>query len=206
MKDVISFIAFALLFAVAAGCSGNTVSEVPCEAEKESLQRESLLSAFWLRNAADRAVRHILTDRSFLSYVQRHKVAGKMPLMKVGQLRNATDNPDLDARAMVDRIADALFKARLVRVVSGDKDVGRSVVAVRDLENDPHFNVKRTPIEAPQLMLTCRISQNVDNKAGSEMTESALLRVEIAELQSGVVVGRASVSWGIKKKRGFLAP
>ena len=206
MKNVISFIVLVLLLAGGSGCRNSSTVDELDEAEKEKLQRESLLSSLWLRDAADRAVRNILNDANFRSYVESHKVNGKMPLMKVGRLRNDTGNPDLDVKTTVDRIADALFKAGLVRVASGEKDVARSVVAMRELENDPAYaGVKRTPMEAPQLMLTCRISQKADNKAGTEMKESAELRVEIAELKSGIIVECTTVSWAVKKKRGLLA-
>ena len=63
--------------------------------------------------------------------------------------------------------------------------------------------VERTLIEAPQLLMSCRISLQED-RLGSKKEVSAVLSVQISELKSGENVMRTSVVWGAEKRRSFL--
>lgn len=201
MKNVISFIVLTLLFAVAAGCSSNTDVYDPDKAKDCGRQDAEALSAAQIRSATDRAIREILSSSPFQPYIQSNKVAGKVPLMTTAPLRNDTNDPDLDGETVNIRIADALFNAGLVRV--SDRNAVRSAVARRNMEADPDVVVKRALIEAPQLMMSCRISLQED-RLGSKKEISAVLSVQITELKSGENVMRTSVVWSAEKRRSFL--
>ena len=203
MKNVISFIVLTLLFAVAAGCSSNTDVYDPDKTKDCGRQDAEVLSAAQIRSATDRAIREILSSSPFQPYIQSNKVAGKVPLMTTAPLRNDTNDPYLDGETVNIRIADALFNAGLVRV--SDRNAVRGAATGRscNLTGAPSATDGKSLIEAPQLMMSCRISLQED-RLGSKKEISAVLSVQITELKSGENVMRTSVVWSAEERRSFL--
>ena len=204
MKDVISFIAFALLLAGVSGCHSNVTIYDPDKAKDRGRQDAEILSAPQIRNATDRAIREILSSSQFRSYIQSNKVAGKVPLMTTAQLRNDTNDPDLDGETVNIRIADALFNAGLVRVSGRNAVRVAAIGPSRNLTDTPSATDGKSLIEAPQLRMTSRIALQIDRIDEAKKEVSAVLSVQITELKSGENVMRTSVVWGAEKRRSFL--
>ena len=122
-----------------------------------------------------------------------------MPLMAIEGLKNHT-NRHLDGETVNNMIADALFKARLVRVASGDESERRHMAAA----GLPPRRSERPLVEAPQLRMTSRIALQIDRIDEAKKEVSAVLSVQITELKSGENVMRTSVVWGAEKRRSFL--
>lgn len=197
MTRVFSLVALALLLAGSGGCR----SAAPPPPRNDICAE--ILSSARLRSAAAKAVGNILNDSGFRSRIRDLKVAGKAPLMRIALFRNDTDDPALDGESIIVMIADDMFNAGLVRLCG--REAMRCAAARRRSETDPDADgaAAKTALEAPRLLMTCRLALQEDRLA-SKKEVSALLSVQISDLNNGEIVMRTSVSWGAKKKKSFL--
>ncbi len=201
------FIATALL---AGGCASTKIFDP--ETEKHEIRQDRSVSSEEMREAAIAGVNDALEDAKIKNFLQKYKVeksdANAIPVMKVDILVNNTDDPDLNVLEMTDYIGDRFMKTGIVDVtIAEGADKTNAFVQSRDLVQNANFDqstvVKRGTLQAARLLLRPKVSSTMV-KNDSKQATVRTFTMELADVQTGLVLWKYSKQLGYQKKKGWF--
>lgn len=184
-----------LSVALLCGCGG-TVKPVERIQSVNIRNSSHSVSGKLLREATGKAVWDVFHSAAFSAYLENYKKTsdGKIPLLRIGVIQNNTDDPDWQAALVSSQIADALFRARKVRVSDHD--------ALLEIQRRKTQEENIRP-DREDLLLSGVIAVNID-RAQNETYEVVVLNVRISELKTGENIWRYSTSFGTKRTKHTL--
>ena len=149
--------------------------------------------------ASQKAAKDALESPTFNSFLEqyRKKSNRQSPLLKIGQVRNNTDDCNLQTSLVTTEIADALFRAGKLRVDGGTAH-SRVFNTSREIKS-----ANETRRESPALVLSGTLTSSRDGSDKSAY-ETTVLSVQIFDMDTGENVWRFSTSFGTKRTKPLM--
>ena len=190
MKRMVRVIVMAAAALCAVGCASSGTS-----------REERAISAGYVREVADAAVRDALVDPKFARYVEKFRAdnGGRNPVLKFATAVNATRNPELDTSVVYDRFSVELSKSDKVEVTRAEgAERIRELADSRDAVLDSGAVSKGRSLVAADLMMRLKATSAEKREKYGRVIEYEFT-VEIVEVASGISI------WNYRKTMGFVS-
>ena len=190
MKRMVLVIVMAAAALCAVGCASSGTS-----------REERAISAGYVREVADAAVRDALVDPKFARYVEKFRAdnGGRNPVLKFATAVNATRNPELDTSVVYDRFSVEFSKSDKVEVTRAEgAERIRELADSRDAVLDSGAVSKGRSLVAADLMMRLKATSAEKREKYGRVIEYEFT-VEIVEVASGISI------WNYRKIMGFVS-
>ena len=194
-----------------AGCGTTTTIYDPATTS-HNLRQERHVSSEEMRQISILAVRSAMTNPKFNAFLKKYKREMKdpdaIPVLKLDQVINDTDDPGLNVAEMTDMINEELINAGKVDVTMAE-GAGRTgaIAASRSLEDDDNFDqktvAKRGTLQAARLVLRPRVISNRVTDNGTRAV-TRTFTMEMADIQTGLIMWKFTRQLGFMKERGAV--
>ena len=196
-----------------AGCAGSTTTIYDPATTSHNLRQERHVSSEEMRQIAVLAVRSAMTNPKFNAFLKKYKREmndpDAIPVLKLDQVINDTDDPGLNVAEMTDMINEELINAGKVDVTMAE-GAGRTgaIAASRSLEDDDNFDqktvAKRGTLQAARLVLRPRVISNRVTDGGVRAV-TRTFTMEMADIQTGLIMWKFTRQLGFMKERGAVS-
>ena len=200
--------AAAVLFLAA--CGTTTILNDP--SNQTAVRDELTVSQEEMRQVAREAVSSAMTNAKFQAFLRKYKKEMKdqdaIPILKLDKTKNDTDDPDLNVDSITDILNEELINAGKVDVTMAE-GAGRTqaIVNSRKMEDDDNFDqktvAKRGTLQAARLLLRPRIISN-QVRDGDKTVVARFFVMEMADIQTGLIMWKFSRQLGFMKERGTV--
>ena len=212
MKKLLIFASVAAIVLLS-GCAstGGTVIYDP-SVQPSNVVVPGNVSAGEFRTVAKEAIGSALTNPKFQKFLSDYKAEmndpNAIPVMKLTQVKNDTDDPDLKIGQLTDLLEEALINSGIVDVskVEG-ADLEVAIGNSRELENDDNFNqntvAKRGTLEAARIALRPKVISD-ETRDGRVRDVTRTFVLEMIDIKSGKVMWKFTKQLAFMKVRGTV--
>lgn len=192
-----------------AGCASTEINDP--DNYESNIRQEGNISAEEMIKAAKAATHNAMTNAKFISFLKKYKKEKNdpdaIPILKLDQTINDTNDPDLNTSMITDIINETLINAGKVDVTLAEgRDRTQAIGKSRDLENDENFDqttvAKRGTLQAARLVLRPKVTSNTTNN-GSQKVIVTSFTMDMADIHTGLTMWKYSKRLGYKKEKGL---
>ena len=190
------------------GCAATTTIIDPDNTNTNVRQKGSV-SAEEMIQAARFATRNAMTNAKFINFLKKYKKEmndpDAIPVLKLAQTINDTDDPDLNKGMITDIINEELLNAGKVDVTLAEgSDRTETIANSRKLEDDENFNqktvAKRGTLQAARLVLRPKVISNLTDD-GSTKVNTTSFTMDMADIHTGLTMWKYTKRLGFQKTR-----
>lgn len=195
---------------VLAGCATTTIYDP--QTSNTNIRNTHTVSAEELKLIADEAIQNALNSPRFKEFLAKYKVEKQSetarPILKLTQAINDTDDPDLNLGQLTDLLNDALLQSGIVDVTLAEgSELAASIGNSRAMAYDPNFDqstvAKTGTLQAARLVMRPKVISNI-TRDGSTRNVVRTFKVEMADIQTGMVIWSFTRQMGFMKSRGVF--
>ena len=193
-----------------AGCATTTLYDP--EATNTGIRNTHTVSAEEMKNIAYEAIDDAMSNPRFQEFLAKYKAEmqneAARPVLKLTQAINETDDPDLNLGQLTDLLNDALLNRGIVDVTMAEgAELSTSIGGSRNIAYDPNFNqatvAKQGTLIAARLVMRPKVISNL-TREGSTKNVVRTFKVEMADIQTGMVIWSFTRQMGFMKSRGIF--
>ena len=198
------------MFFLLAGCASTTLYDP--QTTNTGIRNTHTVSAEELKVIANEAIDDAMTSPRFQEFLAKYKAEMNSetarPVLKLTQAINDTDDPDLNMAQLTDLLNDALLYKGIVDVTMAEgAELSASIGNSRNLAYDPNFNqntvAKQGTLIAARLVMRPKVISNL-TRDGSTRNVVRTFKVEMADIQTGMVIWSFTRQLGFMKSRGVF--
>ena len=192
-----------------AGCASTEITDP--DNYESNIRQEGNISAEEMIKAAKAATHNAMTNAKFISFLKKYKKEKNdpdaIPILKLDQTINDSDDPDLNTSMITDIINETLINAGKVDVTLAEgRELTQAISKSRKLEIDENFDqttvAKSGTLQAARLVLRPKVTSNTTNN-GSQKVIVTSFTMEMADIHTGLKIWNYSKRLGYKKEKGL---
>jgi len=191
---------------------GTTTTIYDPASTQTNIRREESVSSGEMRQVTRAAIHGAMTNAKFQAFLRRYKKEmndqDAIPVLKLDKVINDTDDPDLNESEMTDMLSEELINTGKVDVTMAE-GAGRTqaIAKSRNLEDDENFDqkivAKRGTLQAARLVLRPKVVSNVV-RDGNRKAVTRIFVMEMADIQTGLIIWKFTKQLGFMKEKGTL--
>ncbi len=190
-------------------CGTSSTAFDPSDPTNNTLRAMGTVSHAECMIAAKAAAENAMSSATYDNFLKKFRNEQKdptaIPLMQVGDIRNNTNDPDLQMNLITDEICATLLNSGKAEVtLATGRDVSKTFADARKLAQDQNFKqstvAKKNTLEAPRLSMEGSIISNV-TKEGRDTVQVYSFNLKIADIETGRVIWTYNKPLGSKKTR-----
>ena len=190
------------------GCAATTTIIDP-DNTNTNVRQKGHVSAEEMIQAAKAATRSAMTNAKFINFLKKYKREmndpDAIPVLKLEQTINDTDDTDLNTGMITDIINEELLNAGKVDVTMAEgSDRTQAIANSRKLEDDENFDqktvAKRGTLQAARLVLRPRVISNLTDD-GSTKVNTTSFTMDMADIHTGLTMWKYTKRLGFQKTR-----